>query len=625
MILGPVFNAELVTTSRRRRYYLARLIYGLILLGLVAWTYQERRQALEAARFGSQWQWPSLNFLSETAEAIFTTFLATQVAAVLALTPALVAGTIADEKQRKTLHYLLASQLSSREIVCGKLGARLILLFALVLTGLPIMSILSLFGGLDPPLVLVAFLGTLTTAFALASLSILVSAVSRRARDAIVVVYILEVVWLAAPWVLAVTLGTTNPETLRLLTRLATGTVAGLDPFQLAGLARPTPDLLARLAWMAGLQTTVGLVFVALAVWRLRPSYASGDRVRLVSASMSSGRFLPRLFGRPGMGDDPLAWKERHVARLGSVLQACALLGGVFAFVFLGDTLLDHGRAAFGELWRYGYGGGVLGGIGSGDTHHARNELQGFVAMAGAVAYVIWMLGLASTTAAGIASEREDDTWLSLLGTMLDGREILRAKALGALWRWRWVGRAAVGMWTFGLLLGAIHPLAYVLTLMLFAVYSSFALALGTRFSLAARSTSRAMTSTLAVLFALNVGYLIVVVATMPRMDDAFLAPCSPYAIGIAPAGYATVKTLLDQLPPNPYYRVDLITNQLMTCLVGMAGYGLAAVWLGWRSLRAFDRIADRPRRPLKPAYVEAPRVGTGKEAAIATPVLQSP
>ena len=28
MILGPVFNAELVTTSRRRRYYLARLVYG---------------------------------------------------------------------------------------------------------------------------------------------------------------------------------------------------------------------------------------------------------------------------------------------------------------------------------------------------------------------------------------------------------------------------------------------------------------------------------------------------------------------------------------------------------------------------------------------------------------------
>ena len=41
MILGPVFHAELVTTSRRRRYYAARLAYGLTLLALVGWTYEE--------------------------------------------------------------------------------------------------------------------------------------------------------------------------------------------------------------------------------------------------------------------------------------------------------------------------------------------------------------------------------------------------------------------------------------------------------------------------------------------------------------------------------------------------------------------------------------------------------
>ena len=78
----------------------------------------------------------------------------------------MVAGTIADERQRKTLHYLLASRLSSFEIVVGKLAARLLQLVVLVLTGLPIMSILSLFGGLDPPLIVAAFAGTLTTAFA---------------------------------------------------------------------------------------------------------------------------------------------------------------------------------------------------------------------------------------------------------------------------------------------------------------------------------------------------------------------------------------------------------------------------------------------------------------------------
>ena len=44
----------------------------------------------------------------------------------LVLTPTLVAGAIAEEKRRKTMHYLLASQLTSAEIVLGKLAARLL-------------------------------------------------------------------------------------------------------------------------------------------------------------------------------------------------------------------------------------------------------------------------------------------------------------------------------------------------------------------------------------------------------------------------------------------------------------------------------------------------------------------
>ena len=57
------------------------------------------------------------------AEATFISVRRAQGIALLCLIPALVAGVIADEHQRKTLHYLLASRLSSAEIVLGKLGA----------------------------------------------------------------------------------------------------------------------------------------------------------------------------------------------------------------------------------------------------------------------------------------------------------------------------------------------------------------------------------------------------------------------------------------------------------------------------------------------------------------------
>ena len=64
-----------------------------------------------------------------------------------------VAGVIADEKQRKTLHYLMASRLTSFEIVLGKLLARMLYVAVLLGVSLPVLSLLVLFGGIDPRLV----------------------------------------------------------------------------------------------------------------------------------------------------------------------------------------------------------------------------------------------------------------------------------------------------------------------------------------------------------------------------------------------------------------------------------------------------------------------------------------
>ena len=41
MPLGPVFNAELLTTARRARYYVVRFGYGLIILIQIYLTYQQ--------------------------------------------------------------------------------------------------------------------------------------------------------------------------------------------------------------------------------------------------------------------------------------------------------------------------------------------------------------------------------------------------------------------------------------------------------------------------------------------------------------------------------------------------------------------------------------------------------
>src|SRR4051794_9686921 len=179
MFPGPVFNIELVTTARRPRYYLVRFIYGLILLFFI-WRNDPR---LWPGFFQSPNEM-SIKELAAIGRALFNTFLIVQSIAVILLTPALVAGVVAEEKQRKTLHYLLSSRLTGAEIVLGKLSARMLHLAVFLAIGLPVMSLLSLFGGVDPTVVLMAFAGTVTTTYFLSTMAILVSVHARRPSEA---------------------------------------------------------------------------------------------------------------------------------------------------------------------------------------------------------------------------------------------------------------------------------------------------------------------------------------------------------------------------------------------------------------------------------------------------------
>ena len=189
--LGPVMRYELITTARRRRYYFLRVIYGLFLLASSG--------SLFTAVGGSRIR-PAgtLTEIQAFAEDAFIQFAGVQGIGLLLLIPALVAGIISDEYQRKTLHYLLASRLSSAEIVLGKLGARLVHVVAFVALGLPIVSLLMLYGGLNPVNIFYVYMGTATLVLFASGFSILISILARRPRDAILATYGLGALWLLA-------------------------------------------------------------------------------------------------------------------------------------------------------------------------------------------------------------------------------------------------------------------------------------------------------------------------------------------------------------------------------------------------------------------------------------------
>jgi ABC-type transport system involved in multi-copper enzyme maturation permease subunit len=545
--LGPVVRYELITTARRGRFYLARVVYGLALL-LLLWN--EFRSFNTNHPGGG-----TIEQVQTFAEATFIQFAGAQGAAVLCLIPALIAGVIADEHQRKTLHYLLASRLSSAEIVLGKLGGRLVHVGTFIALGIPVVCLLALYGGLNPENVWELYLGTFTTVIFASGLSILVSIMARRPRDAILAAYSLEALWLLLPvflvdfsrhledgplwWVAPVNhcVLLINPAYVWEIATWKTYsfTRGGLRSAWFLG------QFMSAFYWMVGLQALFGLSFVALAVMGLRPMRGNSwpgaqpqtgwwsrlaARISSVSnarvaASLTQNTLLLSSPDRPPCGDDPMLWKERHTSLGGGLrwLRSRPML--IFFSVLIGCYLLDVAYPLFVAAIK---GGGHEG---------SRLAVTASLRSASVFLAFVGMLGVAASAAVSVTGEREQDTWISLATTLLMPAEIVRAKQVGAVLSVRRIALALLVMWAAGLGLLAIHPLGVLAAALYLVLIAWFVASLGVFASAFARNSTRALATTfIAILIFSAISQWPMTVWTLlfSYQDLAPLASQSPFA-----------------------------------------------------------------------------------------------
>src|SRR5262245_739305 len=190
LLFGPVLAFDVLRVGRRPRQIWFRVPYAAFLAILFVWTYLSWLAISPdvGARAPRQQ-------MARMAESYFYTYIIVQFIVVCLLTPASVAGAIADEKERRTLEFMLATDLRDREILFGKLATRVGSLLLLLAAGLPILGMLQFFGGIDPDLVLAAFAATIIVVLSLAAVGIAASVLSRKARDAIALTYLVAVAY----------------------------------------------------------------------------------------------------------------------------------------------------------------------------------------------------------------------------------------------------------------------------------------------------------------------------------------------------------------------------------------------------------------------------------------------
>ena len=176
-IVGPLFLWELLRLARRGQDARGRFILAVALfVVLTAFSLIWFRNSNAFDLFFGATQTLTIQESATFGTSFSLTFVFGQLAILCLLTPAYAAGGIAEEKDKKTLVYLLVSDLTDREIVFGKFFGRTAFLLGVMLAGLPILAITQLHGGVSAKFLLLVYLLTATTVVLLSAISAVAAA-----------------------------------------------------------------------------------------------------------------------------------------------------------------------------------------------------------------------------------------------------------------------------------------------------------------------------------------------------------------------------------------------------------------------------------------------------------------
>jgi ABC-type transport system involved in multi-copper enzyme maturation permease subunit len=522
-LFGPVLVFDLVRTARRNRYFFIRMLYAGTLAIILFWGYF-------LAYVTSSPRPLTNNDMVRFSSGIFYTFMIVQFALAALLTPAYTAGAIAEEKDRKTLPFLLATDLRDREIILGKLMSRLLNLTLFVLTGLPILSFLQFVGGIDPGLLLAGFAATFLTMLGLASLSLFNSVLTKKARDAIVMTYVEAVAYLALSgmsWLLFLLppAWTTFPSTATWASPITVGDL--VEWFNAGNLVAVVGQIFAELTRGGRLDLLVpkllrnyalfhfllSLLCLGWAVYRLRPQALkeAGDvpRVR---------RRLFSLLPRPRVGSWPMIWKELFIERgfrlhwLARIVVAVLIIASFLPVAGIVSSLiyeLNHPYAGPGPGAGWAMPPDFI-------WERFRQEMNIWVRFMSMGISCLMLVAVAVRAAGSISGERDRQTFDDLLTSPLGSDAMLFGKWLGSLCSVRWAWLWLLTVWATAGICGALHPVAVALHVAAWCIYAAFLANLGLWSSMVSRTTLRAIVGTLTSALGLAFGHWLIWLLFVP-------------------------------------------------------------------------------------------------------------
>lgn len=412
------------------------------------------------------------------AHSYFLVFAWIQILAVAVLTPAYIAGLIAHLQEQKALDVLFVSELFSNEIVTGIVLPRLWSIVYLLIAGLPVLMLSTILGGVVPGYVAMVYALAGSLMLGLAGVSVLCSVITRRAKDAILLAYTLQVLAFAVPLVL-------RPM---LAAKTATGGWLSWIVVQhpLVVLGQLTSDKLDAFLSLAGptmaAYVVVGVTAYVFASGIVRPLYLR----RRFGVTVQRQRFHKR----PPLGDhNPVLWRERYQGSGANLTTAGGLLLTLLSLVALGHCTIgaihhcnldealrpQHDRTLAGVLTSYTVGLGCL-----------------------------HLLVVVARAASSIPAERENATLDTLAMTPLQSKEIAQGKIKAAIFASPWLVLTMTGCWLAMAVAKPVIVLFFPLLVLKLAIFSLAAAQIGYLAGANSASTGKAIVRAITIVLFAN-------------------------------------------------------------------------------------------------------------------------
>jgi len=331
-----------------------------------------------------------------------------QLKMVMAITPAIMASCLGQDKERGTLFALFGTQLTSRQIVLGKLLGRLALFVPVFFAALPVLVFMITVTGQGFSILILALAQQMIVAFGLGAVSLLFGIWIRRTSDAVIVSYLVLGLCYA-------------------IVRVLISSVPGafwFDPVE--NLDR----LLSEGTWLAFVCHLAAWVLLGVAclpvAWR---------RLRQGCLEQRDKGPARRLWAfRPRVGNNAIRWRECYVIGLAPIpilrmVPRWLGLVGVFTFsAVLAGLIADRAAPGFlMALWNLNLAQAFADLQARGDAIVESVGLMGFVFL------LLADLLLLVRCMSSVAEEKRRNTWDDLLLTAQSFREITNAKMWGIL------------------------------------------------------------------------------------------------------------------------------------------------------------------------------------------------